>query len=404
MNQSGLADLPLYGGSIPSWLFERMTKLSVAIVESIIMDKGQDEFLSRLSDPFWFQSFGAVIGMDWNSSGVTTAVMSALKKSINPRAKELGLCVCGGKGKHSLQTPLELIQYGEKTGLDGNHLAHCSRLSAKVDNTAIQDGFQLYLHNFVVTEKGKWVVIQQGMKPKESTARRYHWFSEDVQSFVEEPHKAIYGIHQGEILNLVDKAAQPAQHSIIEITKENPDKILKEIRHLKMPEYCTVRFKDVDLKRLGSILWLAQESQNQNFEDLLLLKGLGPRTLQSLALVSEVIYGTPTRFNDPARFSFAHGGKGGNPFPVPTIVYDETIAVLTKSVENAKIGNEDKLKALNKLTQIAQKVEKDFVPSKHPEADFERLVEKENHDSWKYGGRTIKGFKKPEKGDQLKLF
>ncbi|MBC8111591.1 MAG: DUF763 domain-containing protein [Verrucomicrobia bacterium] len=400
MKRSGSADLALMGGSVPTWLFERMTKLSLAIVESIVTEYGQQEFLRRLSDPFWFQSFGAVIGMDWNSSGVTTTVMSALKKSLNPRSQELGIYVCGGKGKHSLQTPNELITIGNRTGLDGNYLAQCSKLSAKVDNTAVQDGFQLYLHSFVVSDKGDWSVIQQGMKTDTSTARRYHWNSESIKSFVEEPHTAICGENQGEILNLVAKEAVVTQHAILAIAQENPAKILKEIPFMKLPSYYGIKAKDVDLKRLGSILYLAQENEIQKFEDLLLLGGLGPRTLQSLTLVSEIIHGTPSRFTDPARFAFAHGGKGGKPFPVPTRVYDETIATLKSSVEKAKLGETDKQGAIKKLTQMAQKAEQNFIPNEN----FEALLKKENDDAWKYGGRTNKGFSTPPTNQQLDLF
>jgi uncharacterized protein len=391
MNRSGSADLALMGGSIPFWLFDRMTKLSLPIVESIIMEYGSQAFLSKLSDPFWFQSFGSVIGMDWNSSGVTTAVMSALKRSLNPHAKELGIYVCGGKGKDSLQTPSELVAVGEKTGLNGLELAKFSRLTAKVDSTAIQDGFQVYMHYFVVSDKANWSVIQQGMQTETSKARRYHWNSDSVKSFVEEPHTAICGDNQGEILNLVDRQAKPSQAAMLSIAKENPDKMLAEIKMLTMPTYKDIKAKDVDLKRLGSILWLAQETETQNFEDLLLLKGLGPRTLQSLALVSEVIHGTPSRFTDPARFAFAHGGKGGRPFPVPTKVYDETIETLRNSVEKAKIGDTDKQTAIKKLSELAQKAEADFVPNQN----FESLLQKEREEAWKYGGRTIKGFAKP---------
>ena len=388
MNRSGAADLTLMGGSIPSWLFDRMTKLSLPIVESIIIEYGQKEFLRRLSDPFWFQSFGAVIGMDWNSSGVTTAVMSALKKSLNPHSKALGIFVCGGKGKDSLLTPSQLIEVGNKTGLDGNYLARCSRLSAKVDNTAIQDGFQIYMHNFVVSDKGDWSVIQQGMQTETSKARRYHWNSGSFESFVQEPHTAICGDNQGEILNLVDKLALPTQQGMLAIAKENPEKILKEIPHMKLPSYCDVKEKDVDLKRLGSILWLAQENEIQKFDDLLLLKGLGPRTLQSLTLVSEVIHGTPSRFSDPARFAFAHGAKGGKPFPVPVKVYDEVIETLKNSVDKAKMGEIDKSEAIKKLHKLAQRAEADFIPNDK----FEDLLQKEKDDAWKYGGRTIHGF------------
>lgn len=387
MKRSGAADLALMGGSIPAWLFERMTKLSLPMVEAILMEHGKKGFLARLSDPFWFQSFASVIGMDWNSSGATTAVMSALKKSLNPHAASLGLYVCGGKGKDSLQTPAELLQVGEKTGLNGHELSRYSRLTAKVDSTAIQDGFQVYMHYFVVSNEADWSVVQQGMQTQNGKARRYHWHSAAVQSFVEEPHTAICGEHQGEILNLVDKRALPSQQGILDITREHPDKILAEAKHLRMPLYADIQAKDVDMKRLGSILWMAQEAASQNFEDLLLLKGLGPRTLQSLALVSEVIHGTPSRFSDPARFAFAHGGKTGKPFPVPTQVYDETIASLRQAVDKAKIGQTDKLKAIQKLTDMAQNAEAHF----EPKQSLDDLIQKERAEAWKFGGRTISG-------------
>ncbi len=391
MKRAGTADLALMGGSIPSWLFDRMTKLSLPIVESIIAEYGHQGFLQRLSDPFWFQSFGSVIGMDWNSSGVTTAVMAALKKSLNPHSKALGIYVCGGKGKDSLQTPNQLIEVGNQTGLDGNELAKCSKLSAKVDNTAIQDGFQIYMHNFVVSNKGDWTVIQQGMQTNTSKARRYHWNSGSFESFIQEPHTAICGDNQGEILNLVDKMALPTQQGILAITQENPEKILKEVPHMTLPTHYGVKEKDVDLKRLGSILWLAQENETKKFDDLLLLNGLGPRTLQSLTLVSEVIHGTASRFTDPARFSFAHGGKGGKPFPIPVKVYDEVIETLKNSVDKAKIGESDKQEAIKKLHKLAQRAEEGFIPNDN----FEALLKKENEDAWKYGGRTIHGFSEP---------
>ena len=392
MKRAGSADLALLGGSIPSWLFERMVKLSLPIVESIVMEYGKKELLSRLSDPFWFQSFGSVIGMDWNSSGVTTAVMSALKKSLNPHAKELGIFVCGGKGKDSLQTPTELMRIGDRTGINGNELAQYSRLTAKIDSSAIQDGFQVYMHYFVVSDQADWAVIQQGMKTETSRARRYHWSSEKITSFICEPHTAICGDFQGEILNLVDKNAQPVQSALLEIVNAHPDNILKEIKRLQMPSYRDIQAKDVNLKRLGSILWLAQEVPTDSFEELLLLKGLGPRTLQSLALVSEVIHGTPSRFTDPARFSFAHGGKGAKPFPVPIHVYDETIQILTHAVEKAKMGLTDKQTAIKKLHQMAQSNEENFTANEN----FASLIEKENKDAWKYGGRSIRGKSQPE--------
>ncbi len=400
MKHSGSADLALMGGSIPGWLFERMTKLSLAVVEAILVDQGKEAFLKKMSDPFWFQSFGAVIGMDWNSSGVTTAVMRALKTSLNPYAKQLGLYICGGKGKQSLQTPAELIRVGEQTGLDGLALSRSSKLSAKVDNTALQDGYPLYLHSFIVSDKGDWAVIQQGMNVRDGSARRYHWHSKSITSFVEEPHTAICGENQGSILNLVDKKAARTRKGILTLLQEDPNEILKEVPKMVLPGYHGIKAKDVDPKRLGSILWLAQENQTAQFEDLLLLKGLGPRTLQSLTLVSEIIHGTPSRFSDPARFSFAHGSKGGNPFPVPTKVYDETISTLKEAVHHAKIGHTDKQKAIAKLNVIAQRTENDFTPN----APFEQVVEKEKRDAWKYGGRTIKGFSKPPDDTQLRLF
>jgi uncharacterized protein len=396
MKKSGTADVPLYSGPIPGWLFDRMTTLGGAIAEAILIEQGHDEFLRRLADPFWFQSFGAVLGMDWNSSGVTTAVMGALKRSLNPRAAELGLYVCGGKGKQSLQTPNELVAVGDKTGLDGLALARCSRLSAKVDNTAVQDGYQLYLHSFVVSRSGNWSVVQQGMNTdgESASARRYHWHSAGLQSFVDEPHAAVCGTSQGQILNLVARDAKPSQAAMLQIVGEEPDRMLREIK-LVMPTRKDVTAKDVDLKRLGAILYLAQEKAPQDFENLLLLQGLGPRTLQSLALVSEVIHGTPSRFSDPARFSFAHGGKGGRPFAVPTTVYDETIQTLKTSVERAKMGETDRQQALKKLTNMAQAAEKDFMPAPDADAAFAQLVQKERDDSWQHGGRSINGVEKP---------
>jgi len=400
MRRSGSADLPLHNGYVPKWLAERMAKLGLAVVESIILDYGNDEVVRRLSDPFWFQSLGAVMGMDWHSSGITTSVMGALKRAVNPYAKELGIYICGGKGKHSLQTPNELLRVGERTGLDGNYLARCSKLSAKVDNTAIQDGFQLYLHSFIVSNTGKWAVVQQGMSNKSSTARRYHWHSANLNSFVDDPHTFIYGQNTGLILNMTDKDALPARKGIMDIAAHRPDQMLNEINKLVMPSHHDVRAKDVDLKRLGSVLWLAHEKKPADFEELLLLQGLGPRTLQSLALVSEVIHGTPSRFKDPARFSFAHGGKDGHPFPVPIKVYDETIKTLQTAVHRAKIGLSDKAEAIKKLSDIAQRAEKDFTPN----ANFEQVIEEERNNSWRYGGRTVFGKAKPPQNPQLKLF
>ena len=400
MKRSGSADLPLHYGHVPKWLSERMAKLGLAITEAIITEYGKAEVLRRLSDPFWFQSLGAVMGMDWHSSGITTSVMGALKNAVNPRAKELGIYICGGKGKFSRNTPEELVAIGERTGLDGHHLVRCSKLSAKVDNTALQDGFQLYTHNFIVSNEGQWTVVQQGMRAGSATARRYHWHSSSLLSFVEEPHTGICGVNQGEILNMVAREALPARQAIMEMSRESPERMIAETQKLVLPAHHDVRSKDIDLKRLGAVLWLAHEKKPAGFEDLLLLEGVGPRTLQSLALVSEVIYGSPSRFQDPARFSFAHGGKDGHPFPVPIQVYDETISTLQTAVYKAKLGQSEKQDALKKLHEMAQRAEKDFIPNDN----FDKLLEREKNDSWKYGGRTVLGKVKPPEDRQLTLF
>ena len=404
MKRSGSADLPLHYGYVPKWLADRMAKLGLAITESIITEYGKEEILRRLSDPFWFQSFGAVMGMDWHSSGITTSVMGALKRAVNPHSKQLGLYICGGKGRFSKETPSELIKIADSTGLNGHELVRCSKLSAKVDNTAVQDGFQLYTHNFIVSTEGVWTVIQQGMNTVDKTARRYHWHSDNLRSFVEEPHSGVCGINQGPILNLTAREADTTRNGIMQITDEDPGLIIKEFQQMILPSHHDVRAEDVNLKRLGATLWLAHDQPPENFEELLLLKGVGPRTLQSLALVSEVIHGTPSRFKDPARFSFAHGGKDGHPFPVPTKVYDETISTLQHAVEKAKLGNAEKTEAIKKLHDIAVRAEKDFIPN----SNFDQLIQKEKNDSWKYGGKTVFGNANPPPGHdkmvQLKLF
>ncbi|CAH0272716.1 DUF763 domain-containing protein [Chryseobacterium sp. Bi04] len=401
MKRSGTADLPLHYGKVPSWLYERMSVLGLSIIEVILMDYGKDEVLRRLADPFWFQSFGAVMGMDWHSSGITTSVMGALKRSINPNSQSLGLYICGGKGKLSRETPSELIRIADKTGLNGTELVRASRLSAKVDNTAIQDGYQLYLHNFVLSDNGNWSVIQQGMHESDGTARRYHWHSENVKSFVEEPHTGINGISRGKILNLTDSEAAGNRKGILDISHTDSIDVMKDFSRLILPAHHDVRASDVDLKRLGALLYITREQQPQNFEDLLMLEGVGPRTMQSLALVSEVIHGAPARFADPARFSFAHGGKDGHPFPVPTKTYDESIGILRKGIEKSKLGNSDKLNSLHKLHQIVASAEKDFTP----DFDIQQVIEEERQNSWRFGGKTVFGdAQKPSKPIQLSLF
>jgi hypothetical protein len=401
MKHSGSADLPLHYGYVPVWLAQRMAKLGLAVVETILLEYGSSEVISRFSDPFWFQSLGAVMGMDWHSSGITTSVMGALKRAVNPHSKELGIYICGGKGKNSRQTPDELLKIADSNGLDANYLIRCSKLSAKVDNTAIQDGFQLYTHNFILNSAGEWSVIQQGMNAQSKTARRYHWHSNSFKSFVNTPHTFIYGQNSGMIINLTAKHADRSRAAIMQMSNEQPSYMLNEVNKLVMPRHHDVRAKDVDLKRLGAVLWLAHEKKPADFEELILLEGVGPRTLQSLALVSEVIYGAPSRFKDPARFSFAHGGKDGHPFPVPTRVYDETINILQKAVNSAKIGNSDKTEALKRLTKIAQNAEKEFTPDS---TNFEKVIEIERKNSWKYGGRTVFGKEKAPVNQQLKLF
>jgi hypothetical protein len=387
MKRSGSADLPLHSGRVPPWLAHRMASLGGAISENIILDYGRDEFLTRLADPFWFQAFGCVLGMDWHSSGITTSVLSALKRSLRPKAAELGLYVCGGRGRSSLNTPAELTAVGEKTGLDATELVRASRLSARVDNNAVADGFQLYLHGFIVTADGRWVVVQQGMNDKTGMARRYHWHSAALASFVKAPHAAIAGPPQGEILNLVDPEAGPAQEAILEILRQPPERNLKEIRRLVMDRGHAVGERCVDLKRLGAVLATAYERSLSDFASALLVEKLGPRTLQSLALAAEVIHGAPARFRDPARFSFAHGGKDGHPFPVPTKVYDRTVEVLQTALEKTKVGDPQRSEGLKRLHRFVLKVEREL----RPRANFDELVQHENRISHLHGGRSVFG-------------
>lgn len=394
----GTADLPLHYGTVPPWLAQRMSLLGGAIAEAIVIEYGRPELLRRLSDPFWFQSLGCVLGMDWHSSGITTSVMNALRKAINCRSEELGVYICGGRGKFSRETPNQLLEVADKTGLNGNELVRHSKLAAKVDNTAVQDGFQLYLHTFIVTKEGEWAVIQQGMNPNERMARRYHWLSSSLRSFMEEPHTSVCGRNQGLILNLTDKLAAPTKDGIVELTKETPDKLMCEVSII-LPNHHEVKAEDVNLKRLGAALLLAHETNVTDMESLLLLEGVGPRTLQSLTLVSEVIHGTPSRFSDPARFSFAHGGKDGHPFPVPTSVYDETVEVFDKAIRQARLGDKEKSDALKNLSKISQEMEKGYTPSNY----FDDWVQHERDTSYKYGGKTVFGdakkpLKKEDKG------
>jgi uncharacterized protein len=404
VKRSGVADLPLHGGRVPPWLASRMETLGTAIVEAVIHHYGRSALLTRLSDPFWFQALGSVMCMDWHSSGITTSVMGALKKGLNPRAHDLGIFVCGGRGRQSRKTPDELRAIAGRISLDGDALVRSSRLTARIDNNAVADGFQIYLHAFVLTADGEWAVVQQGMNEASGLARRYHWHSATVRDFVTEPHTAIVGQAAGTIQNLVDRRAQPAQHALLAIAREDPARTLKEVRRLEMPARHDVCALDVNEKRLGAVLALAHERDLRDFASFLLLEQLGPRTLQSLALVAEVVHGAPTRFEDPARFSFAHGGKDGHPFPVPLTVYDESIGVLRRALDAAKVGRSEKLEGFSRLDAFARAIER----RRDPAADVDATIAHERAVSRSLGGRTVlddaRGPRPRARNSQLRLF
>jgi hypothetical protein len=401
-----------------------MASLGRVIIEAITYHYGRDEVLRRLAHPFWFQSFGAVMGMDWHSSGITTSVLGALKRGLQPIQHELGVYVCGGRGKQSRKTPDELTVVGEKTGLDAAPLARASRLVAKIDHAAVQDGFDLYLHGFIVTAAGKWCVVQQGMSDVRGEARRYHWLSENFdderghrataacnERFLNSPHTAIEGRNCGVILNLADTRADASRRAGIALVHAGPDKAISLLRrlrgsttptlslfpdlddnmteshplpHLHMPAHHDVRASDVELKRLHATLTAAADRGPEDFAELLLTPGVGARTVESLAMVAEVVHGAPARFSDPARFSMAHGGKDGHPFPVPMRVYDETIRVLKSAVDRAKLGNDEKLAAIRRLDTQARGLERVATgPS------FDEHVRTERNRSPDYDGRTV---------------
>jgi hypothetical protein len=420
--RSGSADLPLHGGRVPAWLGERMTRLGTIMSEAIVHHYGRDELLRRLAHPFWFQSFGAVMGMDWHSSGITTSVVGALKRGLNPLAGELGIHVCGGRGRHSRKTPDELVAAGERAGFDGAALARASRLVAKVDSAAVQDGFDLYLHGFIVADDGKWTVVQQGMNDASGTARRYHWLSEGLTSFVDAPHAAIDGPAQGEIVNLADRRADASRRAQLDLLADlGPEKLAREaaaissspafageedlaksgggapsetaeplLPYLVLPDRHDVRAEDVMIRRLHGTFAAAAEAGPKDFPELLLVPGVGARTIRSLAMVAEVIHGAPCRFADPARFSLAHGGKDRHPYPVPTKVYDKTIGILKTAVQNAKLGNDEKLGAIRRLDAQARRLERHASgPS------FDALMAEERNRSHDYGGRSVFGWEPP---------
>lgn len=399
---------------MPRWLADRMTRLGAVICEAIVHEYGRDELLRRLAHPFWFQSFGAVMGMDWHSSGITTSVIGALKRGLAPLAGELGLHVCGGRGKHSRATPGELVAIGQRVGFDGDALARASKLVAKVDSAAVQDGFDLYLHGFVVADDGRWVVVQQGMNGDRRQARRYHWLSEGLTDFVDAPHAAIDGPAQGKIVNLADRRAEKARAAQVALLRElGAEGVAREwgkmagasaprqrspgaqeelwqpgsLPHLMLPEHHDVRGKDVVARRLRGNLAAAAECGPRDFAELLQVPGVGARTVRALALVAEVLHGAPCRFTDPARFSLAHGGKDRHPFPVPTRVYDRTIGVLKSAVRNAKLGRQEELSALKRLDDQARRLERNAEgPS------VETLIAEELAESHAYGGRSVFGW------------
>jgi uncharacterized protein len=383
-----------------------MTRLGAVMSQAIVHHYGRDELLRRLSNPFWFQSFGAVMGMDWHSSGITTSVMGALKRGLTPMQGELGIYVCGGRGKHSRKTPQELTLIGERVGIDGVGLARASRLVAKVDSAAVQDGFDLYLHGFIVTDDGHWAVVQQGMNGERKQARRYHWLSEGLTSFVDDPHSAIDGKGQGRIVNLADRRAAASRRAQLSMLSEiGPDGIARELAalegdgaqapsatqpllpHLIMPEHHDVRSEDLIPRRLHAAFAAAADRGPQDFPELLLTPGVGARTVKALAMVAEVLHGAPCRFSDPARFSFAHGGKDRHPYPVPLKVYDETIKVLKQAVQKAKLGREEELGALKRLDEQARLLERRATgPS------VEKVIADEMAASPEYGGRSVFGW------------
>ena len=404
--KAGSADLPLHGGHVPRWLADRMTRLGAVISEAIVHHYGRDELLRRLAHPFWFQSFGAVMGMDWHSSGITTSVVGALKRGLGPLSDELGIHVCGGRGAHSRRTPHELQDIGARVGFDGAALATASRLVAKVDSAAVQDGFDLYLHGFIVTDDGHWVVVQQGMNGERRQARRYHWLSEGLTSFVDAPHAAIDGEPRGDIVNLADRRAEPSRRGQLDLLDSlGPDRIVQEVRrlpgdgptaaqptlpHLVMPAHHDVRFGDVNIGRLHATLAAAADAGPKDFAELLLTRGVGARTVRSLAMVAEIVHGAPYRFADPARFSLAHGGKDRHPFPVPVTVYDQTIRVLKTAVAKARLGRDEELSALKRLDDQARRLE-----GRATGPAFAQVLDQERRDSHAHGGRSVFGWEPP---------
>ena len=398
MDRTGSADLPLHSGRVPDWLAERMARMGRVLVEALVLHYGRHEVLRRLAHPFWFQSLGAVMGMDWHSSGVTTTVLGALKRGLTPGGRQLGLYVVGGKGLQARRTPDELRIIGDRVGIDAEALVRASRLTAKVDSAAVQDGFELYSHSLILSDDNAWAVVQQGMNPDLRQARRYHWLSEGLGSFVDSPHAAIDGPSQGVILNLTDRRASRARAAQVELVSQGPDVVVGALRklrpqpapapvtaplplpHLQMPLHEEVTREDVLLRRLHGTLAAAAEQGPRDFAELLLTPNVGARTVAALASVAEVLHGAPSRFTDPARFSFAQGGKDRHPYPVRLDVYDETLRVLRAAVDAARLGNDERLHALSELDRQARRLEAVATgPS------FEALVQ----EGWKAVGELL---------------
>jgi len=406
--KTGTADLPLHGGRVPMWLASRMARLGRVIVETLVLEYGRDEVLRRLADPFWFQSLGCVMGMDWHSSGITTSVLGALKRGLLPVAAELGIHVCGGRGRHSRRTPDELLALGDRVSIDAPALVRASRLVAKVDSAAVQDGFDLYQHGFIVTDDGHWAVVQQGMNPDKRQARRYHWLWDRAGSFVEEPHNAIEGQPQPfPIVNLTDRAAAAARAQTVALAVSDPARVVAGVqRALTMPSHHDIRAENLDLRRLGAALQVAARQGPASFPELLLTPNIGKRTILALALVAEVVHGAPSRFTDPARFSFAHGGKDGHPFPVPLKIYDETLRVLRRAVDHAKLDQGDKLMALRRLDDQCRISEAASEGRQLPTSAaslWSTLLEHERRASPSLGGRTCMGGAAKPRPRQLAL-
>jgi hypothetical protein len=345
----GIANLPLHSGKIPKWLFERMKKLAREITIFIVQEFGEKEMIKRLSDPFWFQSFGCILGFDWHSSGLTTTVCGALKDGIKGMERDLNIFVAGGKGATSRKTPSEIENFGNFINIAPEKLIYASRMSAKVDSSALQDGYQLYHHTFVFTKDGTWAVIQQGMNENSRYARRYHWLSLNMDNFVCEPHSAICCDNKRKIINMVARDSEEARNIVTELSRENPQFVISQFKKiLTLPRHHDIK---ADPKRLYNVLLNTYERKVEDFEKLLSIKGVGPKTIRALSLIGELIYGVKVSFNDPVRYSFAHGGKDGYPYPVDRKNYDRSIEILREAITKAKIGDKDRVRAIKKLSR-----------------------------------------------------